>query len=221
MKQDKVDKCTIYSPLEQGWVVERYVGVGDHVTANPSTPLMRVVDSSILLAQVHVPERYQGFIKIGDKASVVISSASANAEGGGVDAMVVLVNAQIDPDTRTFRVRVGIDNNHNRIKAGTFVKVQIPLDAAPDAVVVPSGAITFSRGEPAAFVVRDGLIDRVPVELGISNRTHYQVTRGLAENDLVVDGDLTLLAPGLRVQPRTAPTDSAANEITPEQPSQG
>lgn len=222
IKQDQVDKCTIYCPLEQAWIVERYVGVGDHVTANPSTSLMRLVDSSILLAQVHVPERYQGLIKVGDRASVVTDLATADSEPGSeVDAMVVLINAQIDPETRTFRVRVGIDNSKNLFKAGTFAKVSIPLDTAADAVVVPNGAISFSDGQPAAFVVRDGIIDRVPVELGVSNRTQYQVTKGLAENDLVVDGDLTLLAPGLRVQPRRAGIESTPAESPSETPSQG
>ncbi len=215
LKQDMVDKCTIRCPLETAWIVERYVGVGDHVTANPSTPLMRVVDSSILLAQVNVPERYQGLIKPHDMATLNVEGThAAETESGDVQAMVVLVNAQIDPDTRTFRVRVGIDNSQNQFKAGTFVKVEIPISAASDAVVVPSQAITFTKGEPAAFVVKDGVVERRPVVLGISNRTHYQVVSGLSENEQVVKGDLTLLATGLRVQARSTTPAAATPAAT-------
>ena len=202
---------------------ERYVGVGDHVTANPSTPLMRVIDSSILLAQIHVPERYQGLINIRDRASLTAEGGrAAEMQMGEIDAMVVLVNAQIDPDTRTFRVRVGIDNSRNLLKAGTFVKVKIPLNALSDAIVVPADVITFSKGEPAAYVVKNGLVDRVPVKLGISNRTHYQVVSGLSENDLVVKGDLSLMAPGLRVKPRTVVAEATSeNGTSPATRSQG
>ncbi len=215
LKQHMVEKCTIRCPLENATVVERYVGVGDHVTANPSTPLMRIVDSSILLAQIHVPERYQGLINVNDRATLTAEGGhAAELNAGLVDAMVVLVNAQIDPETRTFRVRVGIDNSRNLFKAGTFVKVNIPLNAIPNAIVVPIDAITFSKGEPAAFVVNNGTIDRVPVKLGISNRTHYQIVSGLTENDMVVRGDLSLMAPGLRVTPKTAVAES-----TPEKTS--
>ncbi len=209
LKQEMVDKCTIRCPLQQAWIVERFVGTGDHVTANPSTPLLRLVDSSVLLAQVNVPERYQGLIRVAEPATVI--AEGVQAAGGEVAAMIVLVNAQIDPDTRTFRVRVGIDNTQNLFKAGTFVRVKIPLRSVSDAVVVPLETVTFTNGEPATFVVRSGVVDRVPVKLGIANRTHYQIVSGLSPNDQVVSGDLSLLAPGLRVKPR----DRAATPATP------
>ncbi len=219
LKQVELDKCTIHCPLETASIVERYVGAGDHVTANPSTPLMRLIDSSILMAQVHVPERYQGLIRVNDKASVRVDGGrAAELNVGEVEAMVVLINAQVDPDTRTFRIRVGIDNSRNLFKAGTFVKVRIPLRSVADAVIVPNDAITFSKGEPAAFVVKNGVIERIAVQLGISNRTHYQVVSGLAEDDIVVHGDLSLLAPGLHVKPRatadTAPVTAPLPEST-------
>ncbi len=209
LKRDLLDKCTIRCPLESASIVERYVGAGDHVTANPSTPLMRIVDSSILMAQINVPQRYQGLVKPHDMATLTAEGNRATeSDSGDVQAMVVLVNAQIDPETRTFRVRVGIDNSRNEFKAGTFVKVKIPIQAASDAVVVPSESITFTKGEPAAFVVKDGVVERRPVVLGISNRTHYQVISGLSETEQVVTGDLSLLATGLRVQPQSPATAS-------------
>jgi RND family efflux transporter MFP subunit len=225
LKREMVEKCTIRCPLEKAWIVERFVGGGDHVTANPSTPLLRVVDSSILLAQVNVPERYQGLIRVEDRASVMADAVQAGADQvGAVDAMVVLVNAQIDPDTRTFRVRVGIDNSQDLFKAGTFVRVQIPVRTVAEAVVVPAETVAFANGEPAAFVVRDGVVDRVPLKLGISNRTHYQVVSGLSPDDQVVSGDLSLLAPGLRVRATSrgpTQTGTAAAESTPAVPTQG
>jgi multidrug efflux pump subunit AcrA (membrane-fusion protein) len=210
-KNATLKKCTICCPLETGVIVERYVGVGDHVTANPSTPLMRVVDSSILLAQVHVPGRYQGLIHPEDVAWVYAEGVrETEATNGEIEARVVLVNAQIDPDTRTFRIRVGIENIQNELKAGTFVKVRVPLRSVAETVIVPAEAIAFSKGEPAAYVVRDGVIEKRPVVLGISNRSHFQIVSGLTEQDQIVKGDLSLLADGLRVQPK--PTTSNMND---------
>lgn len=223
LKQDAVDKCTIRCPLESASIVERYVGSGDHVTANPSTPLMRIVDSSILLAQVNVPERYQGLIRLNSPARVTAEGGRAAAmQMGAAEAMVVLVNAQIDPDTRTFRVRVGLDNAQQLYKAGTFVRVTIPLRAEPEALIVPAECVTFSKGEPAAFRVRDGIVQRVPVQLGISNRTHYQILNGLSENDVVVQGNLSLLASGLRVVATPEARTAAAPEpVSDAEPSRG
>lgn len=225
LKQEEVDKCTIRCPLENARIVERYVGQGEHVTANPSTPLMRLVDSSILMAEVNVPERYQGLVQVHQQARVSLEGISVETAGSGeseadrmprdqVEAMVVLVNAQVDPDTRTFRVRVGIDNSRKIFKAGTFVRVTIPVRTAPEATVVPVEAVTFSEGQPAAFVVEKGVVDRIPLTLGISNRAHYQVIKGLSKGDLVVKGNLSLLAPGLRVTPRSVVADST--DLEPE-----
>ncbi len=222
IKQDQLEKCTIRCPLDKGWIVERYVGTGDHVTATPSTPLMRVVDSSLLLAQVNVPQRYLGLIQPHDMATLHVEEAQSG-ENAEVRAMVVLVNAQVDPETRTFRVRVGIDNNQNLLRAGTFVKVRIPLRAAAESIVVPLEAITFTKGEPAAFVYKDGVVEKRPLVLGISNRTHYQVISGLTVNEQVVKGDLSLLATGVRVQPRVnaAHTPSAPTPVSVATESQG
>jgi RND family efflux transporter MFP subunit len=205
LKRDKVAKCTVVCPLETATIVERYVGAGDYVTANPSTPLMRIVDSSILLAQVGVPERYQGLVRTRDMATVHAEGGKAAALGiDAVPAMIVLVNAQIDPETRTFRVRIGLDNSQALFTAGTFVRVSIPIRAVADTVMVPSDAITYADGQPAAFVLRDGHVERRAVVLGISNRTHHEIVSGLSASDLVVKGGLSLLADGLKVRPKNA-----------------
>ena len=201
LKQETLEKCTITCPLEQGTIVERFVGAGDYVTAQPSTPLMRVVDSSILLAEVHVPERYQGLIRPRDLATIQAEGGVAGErEAAGIPAMVVLVNAQVDPGTRTFRVRVGIDNSRDLFKAGTFVRVRIPIQSADDAMVVPVDAVAFADGQPSAFVFQDGRVEKRALVLGISNRTHYQIVSGVSVGEQVVQGRLSILADGLRVR---------------------
>jgi len=199
-QQEKLAKCTIHCPLETAVIVERYAGVGDRVTATPSTPIMRIIDPTILLAEVGVPERYQGLIKPKDMARLQAEGVTDRGSNtAGVPAMVVLVNAQIDPETRTFRGRVGIDNSKGLFKAGTFAKVELSIDSAAD-VVVPAEAITFTKGEPAAFVYRDGQVERRSVVLGVSSRSYYEIVSGLAEGDQVVKGSLSLLAHGSQVR---------------------
>ncbi len=210
--EEQLSKCTIRSPLERAFIVQRYVSAGDRVSANPGTPIMRIIDPSILLAEVGVPERYQGLIHPKDMATVRAEGVSDRKSGvTSVPAMVVLVNAQIDPQTRTFRVRVGIDNSHNLFKAGTFAKVELSIHTAADVVVAPARAITFVNGEPAVFVYRDGRVEKRAVVLGIANRTHYEIISGLSQGEQVVQGGLSMLADGLRVRcknttPSTAPS---------------
>jgi len=201
MHQDELDKCTIYCPYD-AVIVDRLAGVGDRVT--PQSPIMQIIDPEYLLAQVAVPEKYQRLVRVNDLATVESPGVT-----GGVPGLVALVNEKIDPETRTFRVRVGVENSKaagpdetvgRTFKAGSYARVTLSLESLPDALVVPSSAMTFDEGQPAVFVFRGDHVEKRPVTLGISSRTHYEVTDGLAEGERVVDGRTSLLADGLPVR---------------------
>ena len=210
MRQDDLDKCTILCPYD-AVIVDRLAGVGDRVTIQ--APIMQIIEPTYLLAQIPVPEKYQRSIKVNDLARVQAPGISQPVPG-----LVALVNEKIDPETRTFRVRVGVENpklaggndpSERIFKAGSYVRVTLSLKSSPDALVVPSGAMTFDEGQPAVFVFRGDHVQKRPVTLGISSRTHYEVTEGLTEGEQVVEGGTSLLADGLPVRLRQSRVSSA------------
>jgi len=203
LRQDKLDKCTIYSPYD-GVITDRYVGKGDRVTAMPRVDIMQIIDPSILFAEIGVPEKYQRLVHVGDPAVVQARGVSQKVPG-----VVGLVNAKIDPQTRTFRVRVGVKNDRldpasdsgERIfRSGSYVRVALTLESAPDALVVPFGAMTFDEGQAAVFVFSGDRVEKRPVKLGLSSRSQYEVVEGLAEGEQVVAGNTSLLADGAAVR---------------------
>jgi multidrug efflux pump subunit AcrA (membrane-fusion protein) len=205
LKQDQLDKCKIYCPYD-AVIVDRYVGVGDRVTAMPRVEIMQIIDPSLLLAQVNVPEKYHRLVKVNDLAQVEARGLSQPVPG-----LVALVNDKIDPETRTFRVRVGVENpkpapdapsSERRFKAGSYVRVTLSLRTATDALIVPSGAVTFDKGQPAVFVFHGDKVEKRLVELGIASETEYEVTNGVSEGEKVVEGGTALLADGLPVRLR-------------------
>ena len=54
------------------------------------------------------------------------------------------------------------------------------------------------------FVVKDGVATRIPVETGISDNTHIQITNGISAGDEIVIG-------GYRVLSRTLKDGDALN----------
>ena len=226
LRQEKLNKCTIRAPYD-AVIAERYVGVGDRVTALPRVEIMQIIDPSLLFAEVAVPERYQGRIHIGAPARLrargVTDLAQKESAAGNVEtpkaavkdfvpAVVGLVNDKIDPQTRTFRVRVGFENDRGLFKAGTFAQVELTIDSAPRAVVVPARAVTFADGQPVVFLLSGERVKRRPVRLGIVSRDQqnpeadkYEVLAGLVPGDRVVVGSATaMLADGMAVRPRDA-----------------
>jgi len=205
MRQEKLDKTTIHAPYD-AVVSDRYVGVGDRVTAMPRVEIMQIIDTQALFAQVCVPQRYQGKIQLDDIATVTAESTNRSTP-----ARVELINSKVDPETRTFRVRLVIDNRNELFKAGGFVSVSLPITSMSDVVTIPHSAVSFSGGNPAVFVFDNGQVRETPVKLGISSQDLYEVRQGLSDGQRIVAGDTLLLADGMRVRP--AGTTAAPSEL--------
>ncbi len=176
----------------------------------PRVEILQMMDPRVLFAQVDVPEKFQDVVKLDDIATV--TSAGVN---GKVPARIDLINAMIDPETRTFRIRVTIDNRQEILKAGGFVHVAVPINTQDEVTTVPIQAVSFADGQPSVFVLRDGVAKKTRVELGISDSNRYEVVAGVSEGDLVVIEKIAVLDDGLKVQPKQRPADPSQHaEVT-------
>lgn len=191
-----LEKATIRSPYP-AVITDRYVGVGDRVTAMPRVEIMTIVDPRMLFAEIDVPEKYLGLVKFDDVAEVQLPRRKEVVYG-----KVELMNGRVDPETRTFRVRIGIDNRQGLFKPGGLARVTLPITSADDALVVPRTALTFPEGQPAVFVVHDdeGHVERRPVRLGITSDDACEIVDGLTEGEMIASARTALLADGLSVQ---------------------
>jgi HlyD family secretion protein len=203
IQQDRLRKAKLRAPY-QGVIVNRYVDVGDRVTAMPRVEILQMMDPRVLFAEVDVPEKYQDVIKLDDIATVTAAGVS-----GEVPARIDLINAMIDPATRTFRIRVTIDNRQDILKAGGFVHVGVPINTQNEVTTVPIQAVSFADGQTSVFVLRDGVAKKTRVELGIADSKRYEVVAGVSEGDLVVIEKIAVLDDGLPVQPKQLPADPA------------
>ena len=73
------------------------------------------------------------------------------------------------------------------LKEGLSITVSIIIEGASDVLLVPNGAITYSRGEAYVQVVSpDGTTEERPIQTGISDWQYTEVTDGLSEGEQVV-----------------------------------
>ncbi len=199
VQQEKLDKTTIRAPYD-AVISDRYIDVGDRVTAMPRVEIMQIIDPQVLFAQVPVPERYQGVVRLDDMATIT-------AEGIPVafPARIDLINAKIEPETRTFRIRITVDNRQGILKAGGFVRVALRVGSAADVPVVPLESVVFAEGRPGVFVHEKGHVRRVPVEVGISNGRMYEIASGVLPGQEVAVNRTSLLTDGMPVTAVRAP----------------
>jgi RND family efflux transporter MFP subunit len=194
-----------------GSVVERSAHEGIMGTVRPNTRVVVVQESGVLEAVLDVPESSQISVRPDDPVRLWIEGHPEPLE-----SRVASVNRRIDERTRTYAVRVPVDDPEQTIKAGSFVRAEIEPAPREGALLVDRAAVTRQEGAAFVFVVNDGTVEQRPVRLGIVGPTQVEILRGLSDNDEIVVGDVvSRLMDGARI----VPVDVAAATDRPETPS--
>ncbi|NUO53458.1 MAG: efflux RND transporter periplasmic adaptor subunit [Polyangiaceae bacterium] len=187
-----ISRTSIRAPFD-GRLGLRAVSEGAMVT--PQTTLVTLQDDASLKVDFTLPERYGPLVKQG-------AAFSFRVEGQPdlVEAKVVAVEPQVDSETRSVRVRGLTDNTAGKLMPGSFVNVEFPLSQETGGLLVPTEAVVPSLGGHGVYRLTDGKAELVVVELGVRMPAEVQITRGLAEGDVVLTSNILRLRPGIPVK---------------------
>lgn len=106
----------------------------------------------------------------------------------------------VDPETRTYRVRIALPNAPDAMTLGATVTGRLILPGK-SLIVLPASALTSENGKPAVFVVQPATQElvRKPVVVARHTTTQALVESGLSEGDAVVTAGVSKLRPGQKV----------------------
>jgi multidrug efflux system membrane fusion protein len=141
------DKGQVLAPIS-GVVNDVPVEVGQALQSGANVAEVIALDP--MLAVVEIAERQLAGVKTGEKADVRLVT------GERASGMIRFVSRKASPQTRTYRVEIGIENGKGAIADGVTCEVDLLLAAVP-AARVPRSALTFSSdGKLGVRVVGDG-----------------------------------------------------------------
>jgi len=148
---------------------------------DPTTPLLVVADLSTLWVTASVPERDVERVHQHDEASVRVAAFPTRE----FPARVHFIENLLDPDTRTVKVRLQLQNPGALLKPGMFATVT--FFASPTAtIVVPTTALQVADGTfvwvetaPWTFVKRS-------VQIASQDRDRAIIAAGLSPGDRIV-----------------------------------
>lgn len=169
---------TMHAPLA-GRVIELEGAQGGFWNDN-GAPVMTVADLSTVYLAASVSEKDIASIFVGQPAEILLNAYP----GKPVTGKVRYIGEILDPDTRTVKVRVAIDNTDGRYRPGLFAKV-IFAGEKHAALLVPPTAL-----------LQSGLYTRVLVEKAPLRFEPRVVTTGAH-----ADGQVEILA-GLKAGER-------------------
>lgn len=166
-----------------GTVIERNVAQGQVV--NPADVLFVVSDLSAVWALAEVPEQDSQFVKLGQRVQIEIPALDNERFSGRVAYVADVVN----PETRTVRVGVEMENKALRFKPSMLMTMLVEGATMPRQVVPVSAVVRENNVDHLFVEVRPGVFRLTPVELGPEREGLRTLIRPLREDtNVVLDG---------------------------------
>lgn len=172
-------EIAIESPAS-GFIIERNALPNAYV--QPDTKLYTIADLSTVWVYANVFQDAVGRLRPGDPAQVTVDAYPGRAFSGRVDQIL----PQVDPATRTVRVRLIFRNPGVVLKPGMFVNVDMNVPLGKQ-LVIPATAVLQSGSRSIAFIDHgNGNLEPREIETGPQLDDSIVVIRGLKPGDCVV-----------------------------------
>jgi len=184
--RDMLSKTKIYAP---------FTGVVDEIIANQGsnlipgvTNILRLVNLEDVYAEAFVSEKYISNISNGTEAIVKIPLLNKE-----VKSVVTQTGNFIDPNNRTFRIEIPVDNSDRRIKQNLDAKIEINTYKKENAVVIPLRIIREdAEGKNYIYLMDEDIKDGVYItrkaiiRIGNKSNTDAEVLEGLNFGEIIV-----------------------------------
>ena len=179
--QAQLSYTNIRSPIA-GVVTERPLFAGE--TATAGTPIVTVMDTSVMVAKLHIAQMQAQQLAVGASATITVPGMDQP-----VEAKVSLVSPALDPGSTTVEVWLKTSNKDGTLKAGTPLHVTIQGRTVQSAMLVPTEAIQRSSegtGKSVMVIAADGTAQKRTVITGIKTAETTQILGGLKLDDRVI-----------------------------------
>ena len=189
----------IVAPV-RGVVVERTATPGQAVEA--STDLFTIINTERVWVWANAHQKDIPKVRLGQIAEIRINSFPDQSFTGHV----TYVSQELDPKSRTARIRCEVVNRDGALRPGMFASVNLRTSRRREALLLPKEAVLDDAGKKVVFTTCTecpedkapgskgcGQYDKVEVQTGPLHGNQVEITQGLAAGaDVVVSGQYQL-----------------------------
>jgi RND family efflux transporter MFP subunit len=171
-ESERIARSTIVAPFD-GTIVEKHAEFGGHLSAG--TPIVDIVSRGEVDARLMVPESVINEIQVNQPLTILVDPLNEEVQG-----TVVSVTPYGPTASRTFPVRVRLDDQNGRLKVGMSITARIPIGAPREALVVSRDAVLIRPDEATVWIAlpsgeSDIVVEPVPVTITARMREEYAV----------------------------------------------
>src|SRR3990172_8947305 len=173
-------KVAVRAPFS-GTVVERHATLGEVI--EPAVKLFTIADLSTLWIIADVPEKDIPLVKTGLPIEIKFSPYPDEVFEG----TVTYIGDQIDPSTRTVKVRTEVDNSLGKLKPEMFANILITTEVVSDILAIPEEAVQTNGNKKIVFIDKgNGGFEKREVSLGRQVDSFYEVVYGVKAGERIV-----------------------------------
>lgn len=181
-----LEKTKIRAPFS-GIITDIKVSPGEHVSVGRE--LFTLVNISRIQVHAKVLESEIGKMQVGREVDLKFSAYPGKVFKGKVSAISPVVN----PEFKTCKVFIDVENPKEEIKPGMHAEVEIAAEIHKNKLLVSQDAILTRSQRKLLFVVEDGLAKWRYVEIGLENEDFAEILDGVkAGEQVIVEGHFTL-----------------------------
>ncbi len=206
----QLDKMTIRAPFS-GLITRLLVEEGEFIgmgtkgeVLGVATPIAELSDTSKLLVKAEIDEVDLGKIRLGQPVKVTLDAYPDQVFTGTLHQIAPRVDTTRDQN-RTVQVEVEVSFAELRFAIGMSADIEILVDAADNTLMVPTLAINEGKEGKYVWTVKEGVVSKRPIQVGLSNWDVTEVITGVTEGEaVVVSLNRRNLQEGMRVKVVTA-----------------
>jgi Cu(I)/Ag(I) efflux system membrane fusion protein len=183
-----LDKPLVLHAPVAGVVTEKAAAVGELVEKGRA--IYEISDPSRLWLIGEVKEKDVALVHAGQKVEYTVPAYPGKVFGG----KVARVGTAVEAESRTFEIRVEVDNRDGRLKPGMFADIGIVTQVVSNALLIDDAALQTDGEDQVAFVALDAnRFEKRKVDVGLEEDGKVQVLGGIKAGERVVtEGSFTL-----------------------------
>lgn len=179
----QLTKEKITAPVS-GYVNKTFAKNGEVV--GPGTPIFDIMNLSQVKVVAAVPEIYIQAVRKGELVNIKLPALNEERKG-----RVTLIGNQINPQNRTFKIEIALDNAGQKLIPNLMASVQLRDYFSPNVLVLANELIQQDvSGRSYVFVATDGAAGkeakRVFVEIGETYGGETEITGGLTGAETII-----------------------------------
>jgi HlyD family secretion protein len=210
--REHLAKTEVRAPID-GTVTAVPIKIGETAVASATgiagSSLMTIADVGSIMAEVNVDEADIARVAVGQQAKVFPAAYPDQPLTGRVESVAMAPKGALpgaQSQGRSYVVKLRLDDPRLALRSGMTCRVEIVVGSSAARPAVPiqavmSEEIADAKGKDKervkntsyVYVVQDGKARKTTVELGLSDDTNQEVTRGLAAGQTIAVGPARLL----------------------------